>query len=50
MVFDIAFLIEYLSSFMTLAPGDIILTGTPEGLSGCIPATKSSLRSAALAA
>ena len=25
-------LIEYLSSFMTLAPGDVILTGTPEGV------------------
>lgn len=32
MIFSIPALIEYLSSFMTLAPGDIILTGTPEGL------------------
>jgi 5-oxopent-3-ene-1,2,5-tricarboxylate decarboxylase/2-hydroxyhepta-2,4-diene-1,7-dioate isomerase len=32
-VFDIPFLIEYLSAFMTLAPGDVILTGTPEGVS-----------------
>ncbi len=32
MIFDIPALIVYLSSFMTLAPGDIILTGTPEGL------------------
>lgn len=31
MIFDVPFLIEYLSSFMTLAPGDVILTGTPEG-------------------
>src|SRR5262249_52982824 len=29
---DIPSLIEYLSSFMTLAPGDVILTGTPEGV------------------
>ena len=29
---DVAGLIEYLSSFMTLAPGDVILTGTPEGV------------------
>ena len=29
---DIPGLIEYLSSFMTLAPGDVILTGTPEGV------------------
>jgi 5-oxopent-3-ene-1,2,5-tricarboxylate decarboxylase/2-hydroxyhepta-2,4-diene-1,7-dioate isomerase len=32
MIFDIPFLIEYLSAFMTLAPGDVILTGTPEGV------------------
>lgn len=32
MIFDIPALIEYLSSFMTLSPGDVILTGTPEGL------------------
>lgn len=32
MVTDIPTLIEYLSSFMTLAPGDVILTGTPEGI------------------
>ncbi|MFB4212775.1 fumarylacetoacetate hydrolase family protein [Shouchella sp. JSM 1781072] len=32
MIFDIPFLIEYLSSFMTLRENDIILTGTPKGL------------------
>ena len=32
MVNDIPSLIEYLSSFMTLQPGDVILTGTPEGV------------------
>jgi len=32
MIFDIPFLIEYLSEFMTLSKGDIILTGTPKGL------------------
>jgi len=32
MIFDIATLIEYLTDFMTLMPGDVILTGTPEGL------------------
>jgi 5-oxopent-3-ene-1,2,5-tricarboxylate decarboxylase / 2-hydroxyhepta-2,4-diene-1,7-dioate isomerase len=32
MIFDIPFLIEYLSAFMTLGTGDVILTGTPEGL------------------
>ncbi|CAM5273001.1 fumarylacetoacetate hydrolase family protein [Eoetvoesiella caeni] len=32
MVFSIPWLVEYLSAIMTLSPGDIILTGTPEGL------------------
>ncbi len=32
MIFKIPFLIAYLSEFMTLSPGDMILTGTPEGL------------------
>ena len=32
MVHSVAELIEYLSAFMTLAPGDLILTGTPEGV------------------
>lgn len=31
MVHDVAALIEYLSAFMTLSPGDVILTGTPKG-------------------
>jgi 5-oxopent-3-ene-1,2,5-tricarboxylate decarboxylase/2-hydroxyhepta-2,4-diene-1,7-dioate isomerase len=32
MVHRVPALIEYLSGFMTLAPGDVILTGTPEGV------------------
>lgn len=32
MVFDIPYLIAYLSDFMTLSPGDLILTGTPHGV------------------
>lgn len=32
MVTSVRALIEYLSAFMTLAPGDVILTGTPEGV------------------
>jgi 5-oxopent-3-ene-1,2,5-tricarboxylate decarboxylase/2-hydroxyhepta-2,4-diene-1,7-dioate isomerase len=34
---DVPALIEYLSGFMTLQPGDIILTGTPEGVSNVVP-------------
>jgi 5-oxopent-3-ene-1,2,5-tricarboxylate decarboxylase/2-hydroxyhepta-2,4-diene-1,7-dioate isomerase len=37
MIFSIAFMIEYLSDFMTLEPGDLILTGTPLGLADCRP-------------
>ena len=37
LVDDVPALIEYLSSFMTLSPGDIILTGTPEGVSNVVP-------------
>lgn len=37
MIFSIPWLIEYLSGFMTLAPGDLILTGTPEGLAETRP-------------
>jgi 5-oxopent-3-ene-1,2,5-tricarboxylate decarboxylase / 2-hydroxyhepta-2,4-diene-1,7-dioate isomerase len=32
MIFSVSELVAYLSSFMTLAAGDVILTGTPEGL------------------
>ena len=34
---DISALIEYLSGFMTLQPGDVILTGTPEGVVNVMP-------------
>ena len=37
MIFDAPFLIEYFSSFMTLQPGDLILTGTPDGVVDCQP-------------
>ena len=32
MVFPVAFLVSYLSGFMTLHPGDIVATGTPAGV------------------
>lgn len=32
MINDVPALIEYLSAFMTLQPGDVILTGTPDGV------------------
>jgi 2-keto-4-pentenoate hydratase/2-oxohepta-3-ene-1,7-dioic acid hydratase in catechol pathway len=33
MIFSIEQIIEYISNIMTLEPGDLILTGTPEGVS-----------------
>ena len=32
MVFTVPDVIAYVSSFMTLLPGDVILTGTPDGV------------------
>lgn len=39
MIFDVPFIVYHLSQFMVLEPGDVILTGTPEGvaLSGKFP-------------
>lgn len=37
MVFGVATLIEYITSFMTLLPGDMIMTGTPEGVGKLAP-------------
>ena len=37
MVFDVPFLIAFISAVMTLEPGDVILTGTPEGVSPIAP-------------
>jgi 5-oxopent-3-ene-1,2,5-tricarboxylate decarboxylase/2-hydroxyhepta-2,4-diene-1,7-dioate isomerase len=34
-IFDVPTLIEYFSAFMTLQPGDLILTGTPDGVVNC---------------
>ena len=32
MIFPVAQIVSYLSQFMTLLPGDLIITGTPEGV------------------
>ncbi|MFC7534306.1 fumarylacetoacetate hydrolase family protein [Actinoplanes sp. GCM10030250] len=37
MVFDVPSLISYVSHVMTLLPGDVILTGTPAGVSQIVP-------------
>ena len=37
MMFKIGEILEFISSIMTLLPGDVILTGTPEGVSKVQP-------------
>lgn len=32
MIFEVPFLVSYISQFMTLLPGDVISTGTPAGV------------------
>ena len=32
MIFNVNFIVSYLSKFMSLQPGDIITTGTPPGV------------------
>lgn len=37
LIFDVPFLIEFISGVMTLLPGDVILTGTPAGVGPLVP-------------
>jgi 2-keto-4-pentenoate hydratase/2-oxohepta-3-ene-1,7-dioic acid hydratase in catechol pathway len=37
LIFSVPFLISFLSKVMTLEPGDVIMTGTPEGVGGMKP-------------
>lgn len=37
MIFDVASVLSHVSSFMTLVPGDLVLTGTPEGVGALRP-------------
>ena len=37
MIFSIGEILEFVTSIMTLLPGDVILTGTPEGVSKIEP-------------
>jgi 2-keto-4-pentenoate hydratase/2-oxohepta-3-ene-1,7-dioic acid hydratase in catechol pathway len=32
MIFSVAYIVAYLSRFMTLLPGDVVITGTPQGV------------------
>ena len=37
MIFAVPFLVSYISNIMTLEPGDLVLTGTPEGVGPLVP-------------
>ena len=47
LIYDVQALIEYASSFYTLHPGDVIFTGTPEGVSEVQPGDEMTVRVAA---
>ena len=40
MIFDIPFIVSYISGVMTLEAGDLILTGTPAGIEAMKPGDK----------
>ncbi|MGE0216495.1 fumarylacetoacetate hydrolase family protein [Mycolicibacterium sp.] len=48
MVFPIPVLIEFVTQFLTLEPGDVILTGTPSGVGSLLPGNTVTVRSPAL--
>jgi len=37
MVFGVATILEFVTEFMTLLPGDVLMTGTPEGVGKLAP-------------
>ncbi len=48
MVYPIPRLIEFVTSFTTLLPGDVLLTGTPEGVGPMLPGDSVSVRVAGI--
>lgn len=44
MIFNLPFVVSYISSFMTLYPGDLISTGTPSGIAPMKPGDKIEVR------
>ncbi|RKX26857.1 MAG: 2-hydroxyhepta-2,4-diene-1,7-dioate isomerase, partial [Candidatus Zixiibacteriota bacterium] len=44
MIFSVSYLVSYISSVMTLNPGDLISTGTPSGISPMKPGDKIEVR------
>ncbi|MCP4705745.1 MAG: hypothetical protein GY865_14190, partial [candidate division Zixibacteria bacterium] len=44
MIFPVPFLVSFISKVMTLNPGDLILTGTPAGISPMTPGDRIEVR------
>jgi len=40
MIFDIPYVLAYIAACMTLEPGDLVFTGTPEGVSALAPGSR----------
>lgn len=40
MIFDIPYVLAYIAACMTLEPGDLVFTGTPEGVSALVPGSR----------
>lgn len=49
MVFDVATIVAYLSEAMTIEPGDLVYTGTPDGVSPLVPGNVARVELAGLA-
>ena len=44
MIFNVPYLVSYISSIMTLYPGDLISTGTPSGIGPMVPGDETEVR------
>lgn len=44
LIFGVPYLVSYLSKVMTLLPGDVIITGTPSGISPMVPGDEVSVK------
>jgi 2-keto-4-pentenoate hydratase/2-oxohepta-3-ene-1,7-dioic acid hydratase in catechol pathway len=49
MIFDVATVLAYIAACMTLEPGDLVFTGTPEGVSALVPGGTTSVACEGLA-
>ena len=43
LLFDVPAVLSFITSFMTLLPGDVVLTGTPAGVGPLVPGVEVSV-------